>query len=95
MVHFYANDLPETKFYHTCFLIAPYAPQQWRAEATAYLLAKRPRFVVAQNDAMPHITGNDTTSLQLLRSLPGVNSLLDSSYQIVYQTSMTQLYQRK
>lgn len=95
MVHFYANDLPETKFYHTCFLIAPYAPQQWRSEATAYLLTKRPRFVVAQNDAMPHITGNDTTSLQLLRSLPGVDSLLNNSYQIVYQTSMTQLYQRK
>lgn len=95
MAHFYANDLPETKFYHTCFLIAPYAPPEWRAEATAYLLAKRPRFVMAQNDAMPHITGNDSTSLQLLRSLPGVDSLLNNSYQIVYQTSMTQLYQRK
>ncbi len=94
MAHFYADDLPETKFYHTCFLIAPYAPQQWRAEATAYLLTARPRFIMAQNDAMPHITGNDSTSLQLLLSLPGVDSLLSNSYRIVYRTSMTRLYQR-
>lgn len=95
MAHFYAKDLPETKFYHTCFLIAPYTPQQWRAEATSYLLTNRPRFVLAQNDAMPHITGNDSTSLQMLRSLPGVDSLLENSYRIVYQSAMTRLYQRK
>ena len=94
-VHFFAGDVPAFKVYQSGFLIAPYAPKEWRQGTRAWLLEEKPRFIVAQHDAMPHITGNDTTSLEMLRALPGIDSLLQSEYSRVLETAMTEVYERR
>ena len=93
-IHFFAGDVPDFKVYQSGFLIAPYAPDKWRQDTREYLLDRTPQFIVAMHDAMPHITGEETTSLEMLRALPGVDSLLDNEYRVVLETPMALVYQR-
>lgn len=92
-IHYYAGDIPDFKIYHSCFLIAPYAPDEWRRETVRYLTIAKPQFIVAQHDAMPHITGNQVTSFEMLHSLPGIDSLLQTRYRIALDTKMTVVYE--
>lgn len=92
-IHFYAGDVPDFKLYHSCYLIAPYAPEEWRRQTVRYLLEEQPQFIVAQRDAMPHITGVDTTSLAMLHALPGIDSLLQTRYRVAMDTKMTVVYE--
>lgn len=94
-IHYYAGDVPDFKLYHSCYLIAPYAPEEWRRQTVRYLLQERPQFIVAQRDSMPHITGVNTTSFAMLHSLPGVDSLLQAGYRVAMETEMTVVYERK
>lgn len=94
-IHFFADDVPDFKVYQSGFLIAPYAPDAWRQDTREYLLDEKPQFIVAQHDAMPHITGEQTTSLEMLRALPGIDSLLYTQYQVVLETPMAVVFQRK
>ena len=93
-IHFFAEDVPDFKVYHSGFLIAPYAPEQWRQETRDYLLHEKPQFVVAQVDAMAHITGTETTSHEMLLQLPGVDSLLQTEYRPALTSKMTIVYER-
>ncbi len=94
-IHFFAEDVPDFKSYQSGFLIAPYAPEQWREETRKYLLSTKPQFIVAQHDAMPHITGEETTSLEMVIGLAGIDSLLRTDYTLVLETKMTEVYERK
>lgn len=86
--------MPEFKIYHSGFLIAPYAPAVWKEETRAYLIERKPRFIVLQNDAMSHISGTEMTSAEAVRSLPGIDSLLRGDYDTVMADGMTVVFER-
>jgi hypothetical protein len=67
----------------------------WRDETSAYLLTRRPRFIVAQrNDPIYTLTASNLTSEQTLLALPGIDSLLRTEYTIVLDTGEFVLFER-
>jgi hypothetical protein len=82
------GQVPETSVFHSGFVIAPYAPEEWRTETKEYILEKRPRFVVLQtNDEMPLITTVDSTSWQTVMAWPEVGERLREDYRMVDSTN--------
>lgn len=94
LIHYAAGIVPDFRVYHACFLIPDYAPRRWKDEAREYLLKSRPRFIVAQRDSVPDITGTDLTSAEFLMSLKGVPDLLRNHYRVVLKTGLTILFER-
>jgi hypothetical protein len=95
LVHLFADDIPSFRIFHSGFLSAPFAPPVWRDETSAYLLTRRPRFIVAQrNDPIYTLTASNLTSEQTLLALPGIDSLLRTEYTIVLDTGEFVLFER-
>ncbi|MDB5035277.1 MAG: hypothetical protein JWQ98_2518 [Chlorobi bacterium] len=95
LVYQLAGEVPRFKIYHSAFLIADFAPRQWRDTTGAYILSRRPRFIVAQRgDTIRTLTGNDGTSLGALLALPGVDSLLRADYREALRTTNFVLFRR-
>lgn len=87
--------LPQTPVFHSGFVIAPYAPEEWRQGTKDHILQERPRFVVLQtNDEMPLITSIDSTSLQTVRGWPEVWNLLQRDYEQVDSTNSFVVFER-
>ncbi|MEP7217705.1 MAG: glycosyltransferase family 39 protein [Bacteroidota bacterium] len=96
LVYQLAGEVPRFKIYHSAFLIADFAPQEWRDSTSAYILRRRPRFIVAQRgDSIRTLTGNGRTSIEALRALPGVDSLLHADYRTRYGTPNFVLFKRR
>lgn len=96
LVHAFADDVPASRIYHSAFLIAPYAPPMWREEIRRFILERQPRFVVVQlRDSMEEMTGTRLSSEGALRSLPGVDSLLQWEYDTAVTTTDFELYERR
>jgi hypothetical protein len=96
LVYRFADEVPDQKMIHSAFFIAPFAPQEWRDSLRAYLLREMPRFIITQTrDTSADV--NDTTIVSSvgLRSLPGIDSLLNDRYQRVIETEWLELYERK
>jgi 4-amino-4-deoxy-L-arabinose transferase-like glycosyltransferase len=95
LVYYQAGMVPEFKVLHFAYVNAPFAPDEWKRETSAYLLAERPRFIAAElNDVLPDITGTNDPSIVALRRLPGIDSLLDTGYRAVLETPRLRLFER-
>jgi 4-amino-4-deoxy-L-arabinose transferase-like glycosyltransferase len=95
LLSYEAGYIPDFKIYHFAFVGAPFGPQEWKDQTRDYLLEKRPRFVVAQqNNSQPTLTGDMQTSVEALRKLPGIDSLLNGSYHVVKSTDQFEIYER-
>lgn len=91
----YAEYLPDFRVFHTCFLVAPYAPDVWREETRTYLLTEQPRFIVLQSDGMEPITGTDRTSRETVLALQGIPELLEREYSSVLDLYPFEVFRRK
>ncbi|MBL7989447.1 MAG: glycosyltransferase family 39 protein [Chlorobi bacterium] len=79
--------MPPFKFTYSMFFCADFAPHHWKQETANYLLASVPKWILTeQNDESPTMTGNNFSSEQGLRRLPGVDSLLNTRYQVAMRT---------
>ena len=85
------DRMPPFKFTYSMFFRAEFAPTHWKQETANYLRTSVPQWILTeQNDDAPTLTGNDLTSEQGLRALPGVDSLLNTRYQTVIRTPIAQ-----
>ncbi|MDB5035279.1 MAG: hypothetical protein JWQ98_2520 [Chlorobi bacterium] len=76
-----AGVVPEFNINHFAFVTAPFAPREWKDSTRAYILREQPRYIVAEtSDRLPDVTGSNASSLETLRALPGVDSLLRARY---------------
>jgi 4-amino-4-deoxy-L-arabinose transferase-like glycosyltransferase len=95
LVHAFSRTRPPMRIFHSAFLIAPYAPQRWRDDATFYLLTRRPHFIVAHlGDSMAQLTGTPLSSSEILHALPGVDAMLEREYDVRMVTEHFVLYER-
>ncbi len=91
----YSSYIPDFRIYHSGFLVAPYAPQQWRDETQHYLLSEKPRFIILHGDGMEPITGTPISSRDAVLSLPKIPELLATHYTRTMQVSMFDVYTRR
>jgi hypothetical protein len=95
LLYYYSGYLPEFKLFFSPTVVSPFAPDEWRESSRRYLLETRPRFIVIQqHDSIPQIAGTPLSSAQAMRSLPGVDSLLRSAYEVTLRTPSFNVYQR-
>jgi hypothetical protein len=95
MVYLAADYVPETHIFHSGFLIADFAPHVWRDSIRAYLLSKKPRFIVLQtSDRMNLITHSEVTSVELFRSFKEVWKMMENEYTLVFETKAFKVYSR-
>ncbi len=81
MLYLYNRNVPVIPIYHSAFIIAPFAPVEWRRLVQTHLLSTRPAFIVADlGDSLSGITGSTLTSENALTALPGVDTMLTHSY---------------
>lgn len=95
-IHVFTRTVPGFKIYHSAFIISPVAPQQWKDSMSSYLLTRRPRFIVTQrSDGSYYQSGSEWDSKSALLHVPGVDSLLRSSYDMVKEQGVFDLYVRR
>lgn len=96
-VYLECDHVPDFHVFHSCFLIARFAPQTWRDSAVAYVREQRPRFVIVhQTDRMLNITGTVSTSAETIRELmPEMERDLNEDYDAVLKTTAFIVYERK
>jgi 4-amino-4-deoxy-L-arabinose transferase-like glycosyltransferase len=69
LVHHHAGSVPDHRVYHSAFLLAPFAPEVWRAEMRRYA-ERRPEWIVVQRgDVHVELTGTTATSETLVDTL--------------------------
>lgn len=97
MVYLACDYVPDVSIFHSCFLIARFAPQEWRDSVRAYLLRERPRFVIVhQSDRMFNITGTEETSAETITHLmPEVETMLEREYKVAMETPAFKVYEKK
>lgn len=97
MLYLECNYIPDLAVFHSGFLIAPFAPEEWRDSTRTFLLREQPRFVVIQkSDRMPGITSVLTTSAELFKEkMPAVQQMLNTAYSIAMETPAFVVYEKK
>jgi len=98
LVYLFADEIPRHRIFYSMFVIAPFAPHEWKDSMSAYLVTDRPKFIVTQrHDSIPGIAGSGLSSDVALRGLAGVDSLLNVDYRLALHTEPTgfELYERK
>lgn len=94
LVHYHSGSIPDHRVYHSAFLLAEFAPQEWRDEFRTYALERHPRFIVVQRgDVLTELTGNDRSSDALVAIL-GIDSLLATGYEPLLETKRFVVYRR-
>ncbi len=95
LLYAYLEEVPQTGLVHAAYIMAPYAPDEWRNGTRRYLLESQPRFIaLGRIDSMPDLTGSTASSEEAVRALPGIDSLLDTAYDVATQTRWFTLYER-
>lgn len=89
-----ADRIPASLFVHSSFLIAPYAPQEWRDRARAYLLEHRLAVIALDNDVMTPITAATLSSRDAFHQLPGMSRMLAEEYDTMYSNARIVMYRR-
>ncbi len=96
MVYLAAREVPEYRVLHSAFIVAPFAPEEWRDSTDAYLLRRRPAFIVVQRgDTMPDVTDSYGTSAGTIHALPGVDHMLGSDYDLSLRTAAYDVYRKR
>ncbi|MEP7217707.1 MAG: hypothetical protein ABI876_02260, partial [Bacteroidota bacterium] len=99
IIYHEAGVVPEFSINHFAFVTAPFAPREWKDSTRAYILREQPMFIVAETtDRLPDITGSNASSLETLRALPGIDSLLRARYDTsssIQSTQFTLFKQRR
>lgn len=81
LIYHHADILPAQRIFHSAFVIAPFAPNEWRDSTRAYLLREEPAIIVLDTgDNLPGITGTTLTSSMAIAALPGVSDMLATRY---------------
>lgn len=95
-IYYHTGFMPRTKINHFVFVTAAYAVQEWKDSVRAYLLREPPRFIVSDlMNRAPSTFGNDMSSDDGLHALPGIDSLLRTSYTQTMRTDHLQVYERR
>ncbi|MCB0712162.1 MAG: glycosyltransferase family 39 protein [Ignavibacteriae bacterium] len=94
-IYLASNYVPDFYVFHAGFIIAPFAPNEWRDSTVSYLLEERPRFIVLQSvDPISVVTGTTKTSLDLFKEKKELWKMFEEEYQVVITTPRLILYQR-
>ncbi len=95
LLYLSAGIVPVPAVYHSGFLIAPFAPEEWRNGTKKFLLERRPRIIVLQtSDRMPLITSVDSSSYETVQSWPRVWEMIEKEYERVDSTTAFLVYER-
>lgn len=95
LLYLSAGIVPVPAVYHSGFLIAPFAPEEWRDGTKRFLLERRPRIIVLQtSDRMPMITSVDSSSYETVQTWPQVWGMIQSEYERVDSTTAFLVYER-
>ena len=95
MVYLAGDYVPEFYIFHAGFIIAPFAPDEWRDSTRTYLLEQRPKFIAVQSvDLISIVTGDDRTSIDVFREMPDLWHMLEEEYRIVMTTPSFILYEK-
>ena len=95
LLYLSAGVVPTPAVYHSGFLIAPFAPEEWREGTKTFLLERRPRIIVLQtSDRMPMITSIDSSSYETVQRWPKVWEMISSEYERVDSTNAFLVYER-
>jgi hypothetical protein len=87
--------VPPHKIFHMAFVVAPFAPKEWRQSTARHIIDTRPAYIAIQtNDSIPDLIGVSTTSAQGIAELPGVGPVLRSEYGEALRTEHFVLLQR-
>jgi 4-amino-4-deoxy-L-arabinose transferase-like glycosyltransferase len=96
LMYRFANTIPDFKLYHGTTFTAIFAPEPWKRATSDYILHHRPLDIVAQfNDGFAPLNGTPLSAEEGMRVLPGIDSLMRSSYTRVMQTEGFNLYELK
>lgn len=97
MVYLQCNYVPDLPIFHSGFLIAPFAPDEWRDTTRTFLLQEQPRFVIIQkSDRMHTITSVQTTSPELIHErMPDVETMLQTAYTVIEETPAFVVYEKR
>ncbi|MGE3800190.1 MAG: ArnT family glycosyltransferase [Candidatus Kapaibacterium sp.] len=94
-IYLASNYVPDFYVFHAGFIIAPFAPTEWRDSTVSYLLGERPRFIVLQSvDPISVVTGTNKTSLDLFKEKKELWKMFEEEYQVVITTPRLMLYQK-
>lgn len=95
LVYYFSGEVPDFKIFHSAFIVAPFAPQEWRDSTRAYVLAARPRVIALQlHDNRSDQTGVMTSSHDAFLALPGIPALLAGNYTLILRTGSYEVYLR-
>jgi hypothetical protein len=87
---------PEYPLIHSALIVAPFSPPSWQELTRSYIMRVRPRFIALFSvDRQPLLAGTTRTTIEYVRSLPGIDSILQNHYTIVHRTRWHELFERK
>ena len=96
LVYHYAGELPPFKIYHSAFLIPSFAPREWTDSLRSFVFDGRAPFIlIHRNNSLPSLTGTGRSIEGAFRAIPGIDSLMQSSYQRILRTKWFDLYERR
>jgi len=96
LLYYQIGYFPKLPVLFSPSIAASFAPEEWRNAAISYLMRERPRFIITQRgDDREEQTGIPQDSEQTLRSLPGIDSLLNAGYRETMHTEVFHLYERR
>lgn len=96
MVYLAAREIPAYRILHSAFIVAPFAPQEWRDSTRSYLLGRRPAFIVLQRgDTMPDVTDSYGTSAETIHRMPGIDGMLQGEYTLTLRTHAYDVFERR
>ena len=85
MVYMASDYIPEFSIFHSCFLTASYAPDEWRDSTQAFLLREHPRFIV---------TETEESHIQVFMEMNDVWNMLQNEYNVVMETPFFLIYEK-
>jgi hypothetical protein len=95
LVYHFARYIPDFSIYHSAFIIAPFAPLEWKQSTAQFILTNPPDFIVLQvADSSYTLAGSPLTSEQAFLQLPVMDSLVAASYNRMMQTPNFALLRR-
>ncbi len=97
LVYLECNYIPDLAIFHSAFLIAPFAPDEWRDTVHTFLLKDKPRFIIIQqSDRMASITSVETMSAEMIQDrMPDVATMLQREYSVIEETPAFMVYEKK
>ncbi len=95
LVYYFSGQVPAFKIFHSAFIVAPFAPEEWRDSTRAWVLRARPDVIVLQDhDNRSDQNGVMTSSRDAFLAIPDMARLLHRDYHLVYRTDSYEVMRR-